>query len=80
MEINLKEIEPNQVAQKGDLIKFNDSGIIGITLQNNEIALLKHGGGLDFMMLAVGYKDDFEQGKYKIIARANEWEINRIGD
>ena len=72
MKINYKDQENKEV---GDLIKFDD-GAIGLVLIDEEIALLKFSTGTDWFALANGYKEDFKEGRYKIIAKAKDWEIN----
>ena len=75
MKINYKDNKNKEVARVGDLIKL-DNGIIGLVLKDGEIALLKFFDGVDGFALAVGYKENFENGEYNIIAKAEDWEIN----
>ena len=75
MKINYKDNKNKEVAEVGDLIKFDDR-TIGLVLIDEEIALLKYSIGEDRFKLAVGYKDEFKRGNYKIIAKAEDWEIN----
>ena len=63
-------------AQVGDLIKFEDE-VIALVLNYNEIVLINYTGGDSWFKLSKdGYKDDFNNGDYKVIAKAGEWEIN----
>ena len=75
MKINYKDGKYKEVAEAGDLIKFDDEGI-GLVLIDEEIALLKFDSGIDWFKLADVLKEEFEEGKYKIIAKAEDWEIN----
>ena len=75
MKINYKKNKNKEVARVGDLIKL-DNGVIGLVLIDEEIALLKFSTGTDWFALANGYKEDFKEGRYKIIAKAKDWEIN----
>ena len=75
MKINYKDGKYKEVAEAGDLIKFDDEGI-GLVLIDEEIALLKFTSGIDWFELANGYKKYFKKGKYEIIAKAKDWEIN----
>ena len=72
MKINYKDQENKEV---GDLIKFDD-GAIGLVLIDEEIALLKFSTGNDWFCLADALKEEIDEGEYKIIARAKDWEIN----
>ena len=75
MKINYKDNKNKEVARVGDLIKL-DNGVIGLVLIDEEIALLKFTSGIDWFELANGYKKYFKKGKYEIIAKAKDWEIN----
>jgi len=75
MEINYKDNKNKEVAEVGDLIKFDD-GAIGLVLIDGEIALLKFSDGSDWFKLANVSKEDFKEGEYEIIAKAEDWEIN----
>jgi len=75
MEINYKDNKNKEVAEVGDLIKFDD-GAIGLVLIDEEIALLKFSDGSDWFKLANVSKEDFKEGEYEIIAKAEDWEIN----
>ncbi len=75
MEINYKKNKHKEVARVGDLIKLDD-GVIGLVLIEEEIALLKFPSGIDWFGLANGYKEYFKKGKYEIIAKVKDWEIN----
>jgi len=75
MEINYKKNKHKEVARVGDLIKL-DNGVIGLVLIDEEIALLKFTSGIDWFELANVYKKYFKKGKYEIIAKAKDWEIN----
>jgi len=75
MKINYKDNKNKEVAEVGDLIKFDD-GTIGLVLSEGEIALLQFSNGEGWFKLAMGYKQHFKNGEYKIIARAKDWEIN----
>ncbi len=75
MEINYKDNKNKEVAEVGDLIKFDD-GAIGLVLIDEEIALLKFSDGSDWFKLANISKEDFKEGEYEIIAKAEDWEIN----
>ena len=75
MEINYKDGKNKEVAEVGDLIKFDGEGI-GLVLIDGEIALLKFSDGIDWFKLANVLKEDLKEGNYKIIARAKDWEIN----
>ncbi len=57
------------------MIKFDDGGI-GLVLSRGEIALLKFAVGSGWFTLATGYKENFKEGEYEIIAKAEDWEIN----
>lgn len=76
----VKEKETYPVKEKetyGDLIKFDD-GAIGLVLHYDKIVLLKYSCDDDWFKLETGsgYINDIKEGKYKIIAKANKWEIN----
>jgi len=75
MKINYKKNKHKEVAEAGDLIKFDDGGI-GLVLRRGEIALLKFAVGSGWFTLATGYKENLKEGNYKIIAKAEDWEIN----
>ena len=75
MKINYKDNKNKEVARVGDLIKL-DNGAIGLVLRGGEIALLKYSNGNGWFKLAESYKEVFKKGKYKIIAKAKDWEIN----
>ena len=75
MEINYKKNKHKEVARVGDLIKL-DNGVIGLVLIDEEIALLKFSDGSDWFKLANISKEDFKEGEYEIIAKAEDWEIN----
>ena len=75
MKINYKDNKNKEVAEAGDLIKFDDR-TIGLVLIDEEIALLKYSIGEDWFALGDAYKEDFKKGEYEIIARAKDWEIN----
>jgi len=72
MKINYKDQENKEA---GDLIKF-DGGIIGLVLSEGEIVLLKCPYGNDWFCLADALKEEIDEGEYKIIAKAKDWEIN----
>ena len=75
MEINYKKNKNEEVARVGDLIQLDD-GTIGLVLIDEEIALLKFSDGSDWFKLANISKEDFKEGEYEIIAKAEDWEIN----
>jgi len=75
MKINYKKNKHKEVAEAGDLIKFDD-GAIGLVLSGGEIALLQFPIDEDWFKLADVLKEEFEEGNYKIIAKAEDWEIN----
>ena len=75
MKINYKDNKNKEIAEVGDLIQLED-GAIGLVLVDEEIALLKFSDGVDGFALAVGYKENFENGEYNIIAKVKDWEIN----
>ena len=75
MKINYKEQEHKEIAEVGDLIKFDD-GVIVLVLRYGEIVLFKSSDRDDWFVLANDSKEDFKAGKYKIIAKAKDWEIN----
>ncbi len=51
MKINYKKNKNKEIAEAGDLIKFDD-GAIGLVLIEEEIALLKFTSGVDWFKLA----------------------------
>ena len=71
MKINYKKNKNKEIAEAGDLIKFDD-GAIGLVLSGGEIALLQFPIDEDWFKLA----DVLKEGNYKIIAKAEDWEIN----
>jgi len=60
MEINYKDNKNKEVAEVGDLIKFDD-GAIGLVLSGGEIALLKFSDGSGWFTLATGYKENLKK-------------------
>ena len=75
MKINYKDQENKEIAEPGDLIKFDD-GVIGLVLRGGEIALLQFSIDEDWFKLADVLKEEFEEGNYKIIGKSKDWEIN----
>jgi len=66
----------NKETYPGDLIKFGD-GTIGLVLVGEKFISLKFSNGADWFDDLTGtYGFEFKEGKYKIIARAKDWEIN----
>ncbi len=78
MKIELEE-QTEQKAEEGDIIKFN-SGVVGLVLRDEKVVLLKFGDKIDWFELATTYKNDFQEGKYTILAKANEWKISKVQD
>ena len=75
MKINYKKTI-NEKAEVGDLIKFED-GAIGIFVKDQGIFLLKDLKENNKFKLAYNiFLSELCRGSYKIIAKANEWEIN----
>ena len=56
MKINYKDNKNKEVAEAGDLIKFDDGGI-GLVLRRGEIALLQYFNGTARFGLAIRYKE-----------------------
>jgi len=80
MEINLDSKKPMEEAETGDIIEFSD-GVIGLVLEDDEVALLKYSDGNDWFRLLLKeghYYGCLEEGNYKILAKANKWQITRL--
>ncbi len=72
--LNYKRIY-NESIQVGDLIRFEDE-TIAMVLKKNRMVLLKYSFGGDWFDLSRhGYEKDMNKGKYKIIARREDWDI-----
>ena len=61
MEINYKKNKHKEVAEAGDFVLGCD---------------FAYSSGNGWFVLPIGYEEEFEEGNYKIIAKAEDWEIN----
>lgn len=72
--INYKKIH-SKILKVGDLISFED-GTIALLLKRDKMVLIKYSFGGDwFDVSKSGYEKDMNQGKYKILARKEDWNI-----
>lgn len=77
MKIELEEKDMSKV-EGGDIVKFNDD-VIAIVTDSNKVFLLKFPSERDWFDLEGGaYNDKLKEGKFKVLAKADEWKISRI--
>lgn len=76
MEIDI-ELGKGKRGEVGAIMKL-DNEVIAILLDNEDLVLLKYGTGKDwFHVDGGGFYSDYKEGKYKVLAYADEWKIVR---
>ena len=79
MKINLEVGKETPKAKRGDLIQFENKVIAIVGEYERNIFLLKNVLGDDWMRMSEGnFQRLYTEGKYTILARTDNWEINRI--